>query len=52
MTDNQLSLPGAFGGLIRYNEEYESRFKFKPAHVIAVIILFAVAIIILNVFKV
>lgn len=46
----QMSMPGVFGGLMRYNEEYKSRFMFKPAHVIAITILFALIIIGLNIF--
>jgi len=34
-----VQMPGAFGGLMRYNEEYKSRFMIKPAYVILFIIL-------------
>ncbi len=37
--ENKVHLPGGFGGLMRYQDEYESKFYFKPAHVIAFIIL-------------
>lgn len=40
--DNKINMPGAFGGLMRYDEEYTSRFMLKPTHVIG----FAVAIIV------
>ena len=36
---NQINLPGGFGGLVSYKEEYDSRFMLKPAHVVAFIIL-------------
>ena len=39
MADNTISLPGGFGGLTRFNEEYESRFNLKPTSVIVMIIL-------------
>ena len=28
-------MPGVFGGLMRYDEEYERKFKISPGHVIA-----------------
>ncbi len=43
----QINMPSGFGGLIRYNEEYESKFKLEPIHVIglaALIILFVIAL--------
>ncbi len=43
--DNQINMPGAFGGLIRYNEEYGSRLKFKPWQIIAFIIVLALGVI-------
>ena len=32
------SLPSGFGGLVRFNEEYDSRFKFGPGAVIAMVV--------------
>tara|TARA_Y100000310_G_C20418893_1_gene685693 strand:- start:82 stop:318 length:237 start_codon:yes stop_codon:yes gene_type:complete len=46
--DNQMQMPGAFGGLMRYNEEYNSMFKFKPTTVIVFIVILAIAIIALK----
>ncbi|MFA5953063.1 MAG: hypothetical protein WC812_00560 [Candidatus Pacearchaeota archaeon] len=37
--DNKISMPAGFGGLMRYGEEYQSRFNLKPMHVIIFIIL-------------
>jgi preprotein translocase subunit Sec61beta len=37
--NNSVNLPGGFGGLMRYNEEYESRFNLKPTHIILFVIL-------------
>jgi len=34
-----INLPGGFGGLMRYQEEYDSRFMIKPTHVIIFIVL-------------
>jgi len=39
MANQGVQLPGGFGGLMRFSEEYESRFNLKPVHVIAFIIL-------------
>jgi len=38
-SDNKINLPGGFGGLMRYSEEYASYINLKPTHVILLIIL-------------
>jgi preprotein translocase subunit Sec61beta len=38
MAENTTSMPSGFGGLTRYNEEYNSKFKFGPGVVVAMII--------------
>ena len=48
--DNSIQMPGVFGGLMRYNEEYKSTLMFKPWQVIAAIIVLAVAVIGFKVF--
>ena len=35
----QLSVPASSGGLVRYFDEYKSRFQFKPEFVVLLIIL-------------
>ncbi len=51
MADEQgISMPGGFGGLMRYNSEYKSNFMFKPSSVIAMIIFFAIVAIALNIY--
>lgn len=45
MTNNQVNLPSGFGGLVRFNEEYDSKFNLKPVHVIvfvAVVVAFRI----------
>ena len=42
MASEGISLPGGYGGLTRFSEEYESKFNLKPTHVIAMIILIIV----------
>ncbi len=39
MADNKINMPSGFGGLMRYQEEYESKFNLKPTHVVIFIIL-------------
>jgi len=50
MADNKISLPGGFGGLTRYSEEYSSKFNLKPLHIIIFIILILIFRVILPVF--
>ena len=38
MADNSNTLPSGFGGLVRYKEEYDSKLKFGPGTVVAMII--------------
>ena len=33
-----ISMPSSGGGLMRYNEEYKSKFMLKPSHVVMFII--------------
>jgi preprotein translocase subunit Sec61beta len=39
MADNQVQMPGGFGGLMRFSEEYTSKFMLKPIHIIVFIVL-------------
>jgi preprotein translocase subunit Sec61beta len=39
MADSSINVPSGFGGLMRYSEEYETRFSIKPAHVIVFVVL-------------
>lgn len=32
--DNRISMPSGMGGLVRYFDEYKSKIKFKPGHII------------------
>lgn len=49
-SDNRISLPGAFGGLMRYDEEYESRFIFSPIQIMGFIIVIVIFVIVLKLF--
>ncbi|MEM1535923.1 MAG: preprotein translocase subunit Sec61beta [Candidatus Pacearchaeota archaeon] len=48
----EITIPASSGGLIRYGEEYETKFKLKPAHVIALIIAIIAFELLLRIFKV
>jgi preprotein translocase subunit Sec61beta len=39
MANQGISMPSMGGGLIRYNEEYKSKFILKPTHVVLFVIL-------------
>jgi preprotein translocase subunit Sec61beta len=49
-TDNKIHMPAGFGGLMRFDEEYSSKFNLKPTHVIAFIILIVAFRVFLGVF--
>ena len=38
MADQSVNLPGGFGGLMRFKEEYASKINLKPTHIIAFIV--------------
>ncbi len=45
--DDRVSIPGPFGGIVRYNEEYKSRFQLTPTQVIifaALVLVFVIAL--------
>ncbi len=50
MAENKVNMPSGFGGLMRFKDEYESKFSLKPTHVIGFIILIIVFRILLGVF--
>ncbi|HLC87363.1 MAG TPA: hypothetical protein VJH65_03765 [Candidatus Nanoarchaeia archaeon] len=39
MADNRINVPSGFGGLLKFQEEYESKFNLKPMHIFVFIIL-------------
>jgi len=50
MAGSNINLPSGSGGLMRFNEEYESKLKLKPTHVIIYIILVILLVVGLNIF--
>ena len=47
---NKINLPGGFGGLTSFSEEYKSLINLKPTHVIIFIVLIILFRILLGVF--
>ncbi|MBT4165735.1 preprotein translocase subunit Sec61beta [archaeon] len=50
MAEQGMQMPGAFGGLMRYNEEYKSKFMLKPSHIVGFIIFILVFVAVLKIF--
>lgn len=48
MAKGSISMPSSIGGLVRYNEEFKSKFKIKPGTVIILCIIIITLTIILN----
>lgn len=50
MAETKMQMPGLFGGLMRYDEEYNSRFMIAPSAVVAFAIAVLIFVIVLKVF--
>ena len=50
MADDSNTLPAGFGGLVRFKEEYDSKLKFGPGAVVAMIIVVVVFVAALHLF--
>ncbi|NCO11224.1 hypothetical protein CO038_01850 [Candidatus Pacearchaeota archaeon CG_4_9_14_0_2_um_filter_39_13] len=50
MADNKIQVPGVFGGLMRYDEGYKSKFMLNPGAVIGFILAIIVIVIGLKIF--
>jgi len=46
----QMQMPGVFGGLMRYDEEYNSRFMMTPQSVVVIIVLIIILVLALKFF--
>ncbi len=42
---DKINVPAGFGGIVRYNEEYKSKIRLEPKHVIIFIILVVVFVV-------
>ena len=49
MAGSSIQTPSGMAGLVRYGEEYESRFMLKPSHVIGFVILVVLFVIVLRI---
>jgi preprotein translocase subunit Sec61beta len=38
MAQDKVSMPSGMGGLVRYFDEYKSRIRIKPGHIIIMVI--------------
>ena len=47
MADNKISMPQGMGGLVRYFDEYKSKIKFKPGHIVVLCIVVIIIMIFL-----
>lgn len=47
---DKLNVPSGYGGLLRYGEEYPSKFMLKPSHVVIFIILIVAFVMALKIF--
>jgi preprotein translocase subunit Sec61beta len=50
MADDNVNIPSGFGGLVKFKEEYESKFNLKPVHVVIFVILIVAFRIVLPLF--
>ena len=50
MAETKMHMPGGFGGLMRYDEEYVSRFMLSPKHVIGFIIAVIALVLVMKIF--
>ena len=50
MANTGINMPSSYGGLMRYNEEFESKFMIKPTHVIIFVVAILVIVTVLKVF--
>jgi len=46
----KMQMPGVFGGLMRYDDEYKSKFMLSPASIVAFAISIIVFVLILKIF--
>lgn len=50
MANQGISMPSGMGGLMRYNDEYESPFKFSPEQVIVFVIAIVIFVAVMKIF--
>ncbi|MCX8159108.1 MAG: preprotein translocase subunit Sec61beta [Candidatus Pacearchaeota archaeon] len=50
MASEGIRMPGGMGGLMRYDEEHESKFKLSPVAVIVFVILITLFVLAMKIF--
>ncbi len=50
MPSQGIHMPSGYGGLMRYNEEYEGKFNLSPAQIVIFIILIIAFVAVLKIF--
>lgn len=50
MAETKMQMPGVFGGLMRYDDEYKSKFMLSPGSVIAYIVAIIVLVVAFKIF--
>lgn len=50
MADSGVNIPSGMGGLVRFKEEYESKFNLKPTHIVIFVILIVIFRLALGIF--
>ncbi len=50
MAENKMQMPGVFGGLMRYDDEYKSKFMLSPSAVVGFIIALIVLVVAFKIF--
>tara|TARA_Y100000310_G_C20100897_1_gene542673 strand:- start:200 stop:367 length:168 start_codon:yes stop_codon:yes gene_type:complete len=48
--EQKMQMPGVFGGLMRYDSEYKSRFMFSPSAIVAFVISIILFVLVLKIF--
>jgi preprotein translocase subunit Sec61beta len=48
MAENRMQMPGVFGGLMRYDEEFKSRFMIGPIQVVGFVVIVILFVIFLK----
>jgi len=48
MAQDKISMPSGIGGLVRYFDEYKSKIRFKPSHIVVISIIVMILILILH----
>ncbi len=50
MANTGINLPAGFGGLTSFKEEYDSKFKLKPSHIVVFVVLIVAFRVVLSIF--